>query len=490
MTEPRRGRDTRWGLALCAALGIAYLATLSPGIRVETDVGELQFVGYVLGTAHPTGYPLHTALSWAFTHLIPVGSVAWRANLLSALFAALAGGALFGALRSLALPRAPAAAAAACFGLLPTWWRYAVMAEVYTLHVLLLGLVWWALFLWRRRRERRWLWAAIAIYGLSLGHHLLIGLCLPGIALLVLGTDRRALSQPATLAWGLAWIALGLGQYGYLAWRFGDPDAIFAFRDSASPKVLWDYASGAVFHGYLGPPEGGALARLRALLDQAGGQTLAACFLGLAAPLALRDRLAGAALGLTAALHLGFAVVYGIEDIGPYLFPAAWAGAAAGAGGLTLAARALAVRGPRGRLLALGAALAAPAWMAASNADAAQQEQARADAAWVQRLTDTAGSDAVFVLEDWEAAVALWAHHYTEGGRERNLWVYPAKPTPEAIDRVRAYAAGRGGLTVAEQRGDIPEGLTVYCVGLDWTRALKEAGARVSPATPGLTRLR
>jgi len=66
------------GLALGS--GAAYLATLSPGVRVETDVGELQFVGYVLGTAHPTGYPLYTMLSWAFTHAVPLGTVAWRAG--------------------------------------------------------------------------------------------------------------------------------------------------------------------------------------------------------------------------------------------------------------------------------------------------------------------------------------------------------------------------------------------------------------------------
>jgi len=487
MTEPQPRHDARWGFALCVALGLAYLATLSPGIRVESDAGELQFTGYVLGTAHPTGYPLYTVIAWAFTHALPLGSVAWRANLLTALFAALAVGALFAALRQLAVPRPAAAAAAAGFGLLPAWWRYAVMAEVYSLHILLMGGIWWALFAWRRGGRRGWLWAAIALYGLALGHHLLIGLCLPGIAWLVLSQDRRALFQPATLLWGLAWMGLGLGQYGYLAWRFADPDAAFAFRDSASPAVLWDYMTGSVFHDYLGNPDGGLAARAGAILGRAGGQTAAACLLGLAAPALLRDRGAGGALGLTAAAHIGFALVYGIEDIEPYLFPAAWVGAVAGGAGLQSLARRLAAL-PGGALATTGLMLVGPVWMASGNGDAALPVQARADAAWVQRVTDAAGAEAVFVVEDWEAAVALWAHHYTEGGRERDLWVYPARPVPDQIQRVRAYAAGRGALRVAEQRDELPEGLTVYCVGPAWIRALRDAGP-LTPAAPGLMRV-
>lgn len=40
-----------------------------------------------LGVAHPPGYPLFVLATKAFATLLPVGSVAWRANLLSALFA-------------------------------------------------------------------------------------------------------------------------------------------------------------------------------------------------------------------------------------------------------------------------------------------------------------------------------------------------------------------------------------------------------------------
>ncbi len=48
---------------------------------------------YVLGIAHPTGFPLFTLAGWAFTHVFALGGVAWRMNVLSALCVAIAAGA-------------------------------------------------------------------------------------------------------------------------------------------------------------------------------------------------------------------------------------------------------------------------------------------------------------------------------------------------------------------------------------------------------------
>jgi len=71
-----------------AALAL-YAATLAPTV-LAGDGGEFQFVPYLLGVAHPTGYPLYTILGWLWSHLLPVGDVAYRMNLFSAFWAALA----------------------------------------------------------------------------------------------------------------------------------------------------------------------------------------------------------------------------------------------------------------------------------------------------------------------------------------------------------------------------------------------------------------
>jgi hypothetical protein len=63
-----------------------YLKTLCPTVYVG-DSGELIAAAYTLGIPHPPGYPLFTILGKVFITLIPIGSIAYRVNLLSAFFA-------------------------------------------------------------------------------------------------------------------------------------------------------------------------------------------------------------------------------------------------------------------------------------------------------------------------------------------------------------------------------------------------------------------
>jgi hypothetical protein len=73
---------------------ILYLLTCSPTINF-LDSGELTTVAWTAGIAHPPGYPLYTLISLLFIHL-PFGDPAWRMNVLSALFGALAVGLFYG----------------------------------------------------------------------------------------------------------------------------------------------------------------------------------------------------------------------------------------------------------------------------------------------------------------------------------------------------------------------------------------------------------
>src|SRR5438046_4334192 len=78
------------------SLGI-YAWALAPSIawgNGGADSGELAVAAYHLGVAHPTGYPLYVLAGFFFTHLFIGTDPAWRLNLLSALSAAAAAGAL------------------------------------------------------------------------------------------------------------------------------------------------------------------------------------------------------------------------------------------------------------------------------------------------------------------------------------------------------------------------------------------------------------
>ena len=96
----RRLLDLLIAFLLAGAAFALYVATLAPTV-LAGDGGEFQFVPYLLGVAHPTGYPLYTLLGWAWSHLLPVGDVAYRLNLFSAFWAALAVGFLYLTTRSL-----------------------------------------------------------------------------------------------------------------------------------------------------------------------------------------------------------------------------------------------------------------------------------------------------------------------------------------------------------------------------------------------------
>ena len=61
-----------------------------------------QFIGRVLGVAHNPGYPLYILLTHAFSYL-PIGSLAYRINLFSALCGAIAVWLMFLASRRLGL---------------------------------------------------------------------------------------------------------------------------------------------------------------------------------------------------------------------------------------------------------------------------------------------------------------------------------------------------------------------------------------------------
>ncbi len=65
---------------------VLYWRTLAPDV-VGHDAGEFQFVPAIFGIPHGTGYPLYLLVGKAWSWL-PLGSVAWRMNLLSALFGA------------------------------------------------------------------------------------------------------------------------------------------------------------------------------------------------------------------------------------------------------------------------------------------------------------------------------------------------------------------------------------------------------------------
>ncbi len=224
-----------------------YVRTLLPGMAFG-DWGEMQTVPHVLGVAHPTGYPTYIVLSW-LAHLVPLGSVAWRANLLSAILVAAALGVTVAILLRLGTRPAIAVGAGLALGAVGTVWAAATVAEVNPLHLLFVAALLHRALVWEERRRPRDLVLGGLLLGLALGNHLLILFVTPFLALFVLWVGRREIAaQPwiigAAVAAGLA----GIGVYLYIPLAAAQDPPLPYNHPVTLDAVLW-LVSGAQFRG-------------------------------------------------------------------------------------------------------------------------------------------------------------------------------------------------------------------------------------------------
>src|SRR5688572_14864417 len=206
--------DLAGGTAVALVALALYVATLQPGFGGPEDTPKFQFLGYVLGTAHPPGYPLYVMLSHLFVQL-PLGTVAYRANLFSAVMAALACGLAYGIARELGSRRLIAAAAALGLASGASFWRSAVFAEVYTLAAACVAASTLLLLRWGRRGGFALLLGAVAVFAAGLGNHLTIVGTAPAAVLYAIATNRAAITARVVAA-ALLICAVGIAQYGFI----------------------------------------------------------------------------------------------------------------------------------------------------------------------------------------------------------------------------------------------------------------------------------
>lgn len=308
-----------------AAVGVVslglYLATLAPGLtwaHDSADGGELAVAAWTLGIPHPPGYPTYVLLAHVFT-LLPLGEVATRTNLFSAVCAAAAAALVAWTLARAGRNRAAAVSAGLALAFAPLLWSQATVTEVHTLNGLFTALL-LALAASVEAQPAAPLWALItgAAWGLSLGNHPIALFCAPLVAL---GFNR------ARRGWalGVTGTLLGLLVYLYLPLRAAVAPPI-NWGDPRTPERFWWMVSGAPYRQFLfSLPAAYLPARL---LDWVGLLTHQFSAIGLmvttlgAAVLWTRNRPLLVATGVTAALCSVFAIGYDTADSYLYLVPA------------------------------------------------------------------------------------------------------------------------------------------------------------------------
>lgn len=350
--------------AFCLPLFV-YLRTLARDVSFG-DSGELAAVAHGLGIAHPPGYPLFTLLGHLFSRL-PLGTVAFRVGLSSALSAAAASWLIWRTALALlpervaqaesrrpqrheagdlrAWPDAHAARAWATlagtlfFAFARTPWSQAVIVEVYALQaaltMALLASVLGPASRWTTRGPR--VLAPGLLCGLALTNHLTGVLLLPVFFVWLIREIRDA-RRAGTFS---------RREFAYAALAIPVPLLLYLYlplRSRLGPALNWDYpetlerllihVTARQYHGNLGR-EGLRLTELkRFLTDQLPGEATLALPLLAAVGFVVLARARARAVWLTAlylvAVHL-YNMAYPIHDIEVYYVPAIlvlalWAG--------------------------------------------------------------------------------------------------------------------------------------------------------------------
>lgn len=187
---------------------------LAPYITRD-DPAELQVLALAGGIPHGTSYPFYMALLRVFA-AVPLGSAAYRMNLLSTVCGALTLVALatFAARWAEGLGRRASLAgafAAGLFGLSFTFTRVSIFTGMYTLHTTMAFVVLGLFARWLEKKNARDLELSLAWLGAMLANHVMTLALLPPVAALLaweLARDARTRGQWKSALRGILWASL------------------------------------------------------------------------------------------------------------------------------------------------------------------------------------------------------------------------------------------------------------------------------------------
>jgi hypothetical protein len=196
-----------------------YVRTLAPSL-LYGDIAEFQTLSYTLGMTHPSGYPTQIIFGKLFTFL-PFGDIAYRVNLMSATFGALAVANVYLIVRLLGGWRTAGLVASFALATSVFFWRRTIIAESYAPAAGMLTVVWLSVLLWRRTDRWGWLFLAGLAGGLSLGIHSTVIMAGASVLVYMLLTARKRNAWIGAAAGAVLGLALTFAFFFYL--DYNDP---------------------------------------------------------------------------------------------------------------------------------------------------------------------------------------------------------------------------------------------------------------------------
>jgi len=482
-------------------LSVVYGRTLqrSTGNYFSVDTTKFDYLGLVLGTAHPPGYPLYTMLNAAFVRIVPWGSVAFLANLLSAVFAISACLVAVPIFTKLGVRRVVAAGGATALGLIPQLWHFALIAEVYTLSILFVALVLACLLAYDSTGRPAWLRAGLLIFALSFAHATSQVLLIPGL-LLYLAVRRPAwLFRPQELARLVPLgAALALLPYAYLFWRTAAGAPLLDTRVTGLTS-FWEVISGARYSGQMfGVPLHQIISeRLPQLWSdgiQQFGVALVVSAIGLLM-LIMQRPLIAAVSGLWAMCTAVFVLAYAIGDWETMLLPLWFL---LGLWGVVGIDRCVAGLSSRARWAPALMAITLPVVALASGYPEADRSSINPQQDVDAALNLVPDNSIIFTYDNGTRHQFWYRLLPGDVGSRHNVWaamgVNPLDRT-DRVGQIRQYCATSSGLWIwsdQEQAAGpgVPPNLNTYVFGSTYAKQVRRSGLGVTHYSGQLYRLR
>jgi tetratricopeptide (TPR) repeat protein len=366
-----------------------------------------------------------------------------------------------------------------------TLWAYATITEVYTLNTLLITVIFFLMFRWRRRilEDRRrsgkpmpggsvasahdhWLYAAALAFGLAMGvHHVSVALTLPAFAVLVFATEGFGFFISRRLVKAALCAFAGLAVYLYLPLA-ARRSPLLNWGDPRTPERIWWHVTGRqyqVFFESSANVVGRQLHVFRLLVEREFGTIWLplALLLAVAGLVAVfkRDRWLFGFLALVVVFDMAWALNYEIaEDKDAYYLPTFLVLTIAASFGLVwlagrLRASWLPAEAATASLLIL--ALLVPATAAISNFGFNNRRDYFIARDYVENTLKTIEPNGLLLTDDWQVYSPLLYLREVEGVRRdvvaidiqqlRRTWYYDYLKAayPEmmaaASDRVDAF---------------------------------------------------
>jgi len=201
-----------------------YLLTLQSAIS-PGDAGELVSAAKTLSVPHPPGYPLYVFFGKIFTW-IPVGTLAWRVSLFSAICGTGAAALLFLTIAEMTKSIWVGILATELFAFYSTVWFYSTTAEVFALNNLFCAGVLYLHSRLEKGFERKWVYWGALWMGMGLAnHHTLILFALP----FLIGTVTKYFKEFKNISFVVKLVlvgALGMSPYLYFPIASNSPSIL------------------------------------------------------------------------------------------------------------------------------------------------------------------------------------------------------------------------------------------------------------------------